>query len=480
MVPKVLHRVARNTASLLTSELTNRASTFIVYALVGRYLGTVAFGQLSLALTFFYLFQVCAVAGLRSFVTREVAKDKTTASQYVLHGGIIVAAFSLGSFAILMLVVWLMGYATDTAFCIILLSLGLFPTTFAMVCESVLQAWERMHYIAYVQVPVHVMKVVLAFVLLSRGFSLHSIIGVLLAAHLAIAAVEWWVIRRSTLFVPGHVDVDLCWNLIKAASTFLRIDIIIATASSIDMLSLSKFGSERDVALFNAARQLFTPMQMICLNFQMSLFPLLCRKYASSFRDLQEFYEQVLEVLLFVTLPVVIGLFFFADGILALLYGEKFVPASIAVRIMVWHLLLTTLTGLLGQVLVASQHEKITLRIVAIDWVVHAVCAMLLVSTCGLIGAALSGLLTRLVDVCFHGIFVSRLLAKLRVLRLAWKPVVASLGMLLPLLGINYEGRILALICAGIVYATVVLAMTLWESGGVAQMKTRYLSLWVE
>src|SRR5262249_1565706 len=162
---------------------------------------------------------------------------------------------------------------------------------------------------------------------------------------------------------------------------------------------------------------------------------------------------QLLEILLFVTLPVVIGLFFLADGILALLYGEKFVPASVALRIMLWPLLLAPLAGLLGHVLVASQHEKTTLRIVAIDWVVNAVSAMLLISTFGLSGAALSGLLSRIVDVYLHGVFVSRLFAKLRVLRLAWKPVVASLCMLVPLLEIGYQGRLRAIVCAGVVYA---------------------------
>jgi len=480
MIPKALHRVAHNTTALLTSDLTNRATTFIVYASVGRYLGTVAFGQLSLALTFFYIFQVCAVAGLRSFIIREVARDKTTASQYLLHGCVIVTAFSLASFAILVFVVWLMGYAVDTAFSIILLSLGLFPFALATVCESIVQAWEQMQYIAYVQVPVHIVKVLLCWMLLWQGYSLYPLLGVLLASYLAIAVLEWGIVRCLHTPVPVRLDARLCWTMIKATSTFLEIDIIIATMVSIDILVLSKLGSERDVALFNAARQLLVPMTTVYLNLQTGLFPLLCRKYTSNFRNLQEFYEQMLEVLLFVALPLVISLFFLADDLLALLYGEKFVPASVALRIMVWNLLLMPSAGLLGQVLVASKHEKTTLRIVAIDWLVNGACAMLLISPCGLVGAALSGLLTRTVDVYLHGVFVSRLLAQLRILRLAWKPVVASLCMLVPLLGISSQRKILAIICAGGVYATVVLAIALWENGSVAQLKTRYLSLWME
>ena len=479
MVPKTLRRVAINTTSLLTGDLTTKATTFIVYALVGRYLGTVAFGQLSLALTFFYIFQVCAVAGLRSLIIREVAKDKTTTSQYLLHGSIIVGVFSLGSFAILVLVVWLMGYATDTAFCILLLSLGLFPYALATVCESVLQAWEQMHYLAYVQVSVHVMKVLLVFGLLWQGYGLYPLLGVLLAAHLAIAVLEWGVIRRSLTLVPVRIDPQFCWSMLKAASTFLKIDLLMASGS-MDILLLSKLGSERDVAFYNAARQVLVPLLTVYINLMLSLFPLFCRKYTSSFREVQELCEHMIEVLLLVVLPVVLGVFFLADAILLLLYGDKFVPASVVLRILVWHLPLMPLSGLLDQVLVVSKHEKTMLRIVTIDWVVNGVGSIILISTFGLIGTALNSLLVRLVDVYLHYAFVSRQLANLRVLRLSWKPIVASLCMTIPLLGISHHSRILAILCAGVVYVAVVLTAMLWESGGIAQLKTRYLSLWVE
>lgn len=44
----------------------------MVCALVGRDLGIITFGQLSLALACFYLSQVCAVAGLGSFIIRSI------------------------------------------------------------------------------------------------------------------------------------------------------------------------------------------------------------------------------------------------------------------------------------------------------------------------------------------------------------------------------------------------------------------------
>src|SRR5690606_10351183 len=58
-----LLRVAGNAASLLTTDLLNKATTFVLYALIGRYLGAEAFGRFSLGLLLVYVFQVFASVG---------------------------------------------------------------------------------------------------------------------------------------------------------------------------------------------------------------------------------------------------------------------------------------------------------------------------------------------------------------------------------------------------------------------------------
>ena len=118
--------------------------------LVGRYLGAYQFGQLALALTLFHTFRILAGAGLNA-VTREVAKDRTKTAQYLANeqergrcGH--VCSDDCVSF------VRMMNYSTDTVSVIMLLALGLLPYSISALCEGVLQAWERMHYIAYANV----------------------------------------------------------------------------------------------------------------------------------------------------------------------------------------------------------------------------------------------------------------------------------------------------------------------------------------
>ena len=199
-----LLKTGGNALSLLTSDVMNRATSFVLYAMVARNLGAHEFGQLTLALTVFYTFQVFAVAGLRTLVIRQVAKDRNQTGTYLINGGAVVAFSSIFSLVVLCGFVRLMHYPRSTALVILLLSFGLFPYAFSAICEGIFQAWERMRYIPYVNVPVNIAKIGGAFLLLSRRNGLYAVVAILLSSLVAIAAIEAWIILRRFPRAPAR------------------------------------------------------------------------------------------------------------------------------------------------------------------------------------------------------------------------------------------------------------------------------------
>jgi len=109
-----LRNIGGNALSILTSDVMNRATSFVLYAMVARHLGTFEFGQLSLAFSLFYLFQVSAVAGLKILIVRDVAKDQSQTRLYFKNGCAIVAASSFASVVLLSLFIRLMRYSPAT------------------------------------------------------------------------------------------------------------------------------------------------------------------------------------------------------------------------------------------------------------------------------------------------------------------------------------------------------------------------------
>src|SRR5437660_11644737 len=100
-----------------------------------------------------------------------------------------------------------------------------------------------------------------------------------------------------------------------------------------------------------------------------------------------------------------------------------------SLRIVALILISQVFTSVLGQALVASHREKITLRIVAADTLVSLLVGWPLISLFGLRGAAIALLVTRLVDCCQHYLPVSRLFCGIPLAQIIWKPIIAGMCM---------------------------------------------------
>jgi O-antigen/teichoic acid export membrane protein len=473
-----LRKTGGNAISILTSDVMNRVTSFVLYAMVARHLGAQEFGQLTLAFTLFYTFQVFAVGGLKTLIVRQVAKDRTHTRLYFLNGSIIVTFTSIASIVALWTFVHVMRYPTSTTRVILLLSLGLLPYTISAVCEGLFQAWERMPYIAYVNVPVNIAKVAGAFLLLTTNRGLYPVVLILLSSLVLIAALEVWILLHKFSMQPASIDLHFSLKTMRSAATFLGIDGTLAVMSSLNILLLSKLATEVQVGLYSAATQLLVPLLLVYQSIAQSIFPVMCRKVEPGYQSLKSIAQQAIEFLFVLALPAAAGLYFMGDRMISLLYkNPAFSQAFPALRIVAWVLVLQVFTSVLGQVLLASHHEKITLRIVFVDAVFNLLVGWPLISMFGLRGAAFALLLTRMADWIQHYIPVSRLLSGFPVASIVWKPLVAAACMAAYLTALNSHPWILTGVSATLIYGATLLAVAVLASGGLRQFKDKYRPL---
>ncbi len=473
-----LRKTTGNALSILTSDVMSRMTSFVLYALVARHLGAQEFGQLSLAFTLFYTFQVFAVGGLKTLIIRQVAKDRAKTQLYFINGCMIVAFTSLASIVALWSFIHLMHYPPATTRVILLLSFGLLPYTVSAVSEGIFQAWERMRYIACVNVPVNIAKVAGAFLLLTTNRGLYPVVLILLSSFAAIAVLDVWILLRKFSSEPASIDFHFSLATMRSAATFLGIDGTLAVMSSLNILLLSKLATETEVGLYSAATQLMVPLLLVYQSMAQSIFPLMCRKMEPGFQNLKRIAEQAMEVLLVLALPAAAGLFFIGDRALWLLYkNPAFSQAFPALRIVTWVLILQVFTSVLGQVLVASHREKITLRIVLVDTFVNLLVGWPLITMFGLRGAAIALLLTRVADCCQHYIPAAHLLSGVPIATIVWKPLVAATCMAAYLAAPSGRPGILTGVSATLIYGAALLAVAIWASGGLRQFRDKYRPL---
>jgi O-antigen/teichoic acid export membrane protein len=398
-----LRRVLVNMASLLTSDVLNRAATFVVYVLVARHCGAHSFGQLSLGLMLLYTFQVFAGAGLPVLVTREVARQRELSGRYLANASVIAFGACFLSLAGLVFLVFVSRYPADTSKVILLLGLGIVPCSLTAIANAVLQAWEKMHVIVLVAIPVNAAKVGLSWYLLSRGHDVDAIALVLLGCHLATLLLEWPVLFRFIHMREVGVELAFCRELLRGTWRFLGIDSLLALWGSTNTLLLSWFAGEAAVGLFAAAWQLLVPVTMTFQAVVNGLFPILCRRADADREQFRRLSVLLLEVLAIVAVPGCILLYFGADSIIALVYGAEGFAGSVAVmRLIVPMLLLQVITLTLGHVLFSQRQEHRSLRIIAVDVAFNAICGTALIYGFGLVGAATTVLLTWIVNASLH------------------------------------------------------------------------------
>ncbi|PYR50116.1 MAG: hypothetical protein DMF89_10375 [Acidobacteria bacterium] len=465
-----------NALSILTSDVMNRATSFVLYALVARHLGTEAFGQLSLAFTLFYVFQVFAVGGLKTLVVRQVAKDRSRTSAYFVNGCLIVTLSSCASIGALLGFVRLMHYPSRTALVVLLLSSGLLAYAVSAVCEGIFQAWERMRYIAYVNVPVNAAKIGAAVLLLQANAGLLAVVLVLVSSLAFVAVIESWVVIRRFPSPRASVDVRLAMETMRSAGTFLGIDGTLAVMTSVNVLLLAKLRTDSEVGLYSAATQLTVPLLLVCQSIAQSIFPVLCQEITSGLQHQKRIVVQAIRLLLVVALPAVVALVVAGDQVLEIVYrNPAFAAAFPAVQILAWVLILQVFTSVLGQVLIASNRERATLRIVVVDTLVNGLLGWPVIQRFGLRGAAAVLLCTKAVDCCQHYFLVSRLFGGFQLIGILWKPVVAATAIATYLaLGRHRVDAVSGGVSAAFIYGAALLVLAIWTSGGLRRFRERY------
>lgn len=445
--------------------------------MISRYLSLNEFGELALGLTLFYVFQVVATAGLPNLLTRETAKHHGRTPRLIANGlgasgGVSVfAALAMASSGLVM------QYDTSTTIVIAILSCGLVPYALALVLEAGFRGNEQMHFIAYSNVIANVVKLGAAFFLLQNGYGIYWIAGL-------IAFVRWLIFVCDILFYLtvskrsfSRLDVRCVKALLRHTSTFLGVDVVIACWSAVEALLLSKLMSPVEVGLYCCATQLLQPVGLVYRSIVGSVFPAMCRKAKRERQQLYLITRWMVAFLLLVGLPTTVLIPAFADVIIHVAYAKPEYQGAVPVmQIVSFAVVSQCFTVILGHALWAADRERDTLRIVVLNLIVNVIVSFILISTLGLLGAALGTLVVGWFNVWQHYVACKSELKKSPVDR----QVLPSIGAALALAAVTWGGASLnRYVAAGlgvVVYVAVALALLAIAHGGTQKLRRSFFA----
>ena len=210
-----VRRIAKNVGALTLMNIVSVTSMLVLTVFIARLLGDVIFGKYSFALAFTALFGVFIHLGLDILITREVARDKSKASKYVGNIAIVRVLSSVIMFSLIIIIINLMNYPSDTTTAVYIFGLYVISTSFADIFKATFRAFERMEYQALINIMERIIIVSLGLIVLFSGYGLIELALVFMFGGMFNILFSYLICCRKFVKPKFEIDLNLWSKSIK-------------------------------------------------------------------------------------------------------------------------------------------------------------------------------------------------------------------------------------------------------------------------
>lgn len=236
--------------------------------------------------------------------------------------------------------------------------------------------------------------VIIAYVLVVGGGGELEIQGLMVAS--VVAASFPVLINQIQLQRAEHGgDHAFVSASVRAAFPFVWLGALYFLLSKIDMLIIGWLRGGTEVGIYTVASRAAEAVAFFMGAVNAVIAPKLAGLHKNSRQEeLRLLVVRSSRQVLLLSFPVCLVLFVFAEPILNLLYGAEFVAGATVMRVLVLTQFVVISFGSVGTLLDMTGHERINMRYMMFCVLVNFVLSLLLVSLMGMLGGALSTLVS--------------------------------------------------------------------------------------
>ncbi|MFN8473254.1 MAG: oligosaccharide flippase family protein [Anaerolineae bacterium] len=435
-----VRRVGRNSLAPMLTTLSNKAVDFAFAALMLRILGPASAGAYYFAIAIVGYLEIWSNFGLNLYLTRHVAQHRDEAESTLAETmGLRMVLLGLAVPVLLLLgAVWFNFFDLnlETALTIGLLVIALIPGNIAGALSSLFYAEERMEYPAGLTSLTTLIKVSLGALVLLLGWGIVGLAGVAIVSNVVTVGILWRAASRL-FFRPGITFAPAAaWGIVVLSYPLMLNHLLNTLFFKVDVTLLQPLQGDTVVGYYSTAYKWIDALLIIPAYFTLAIFPLMSR-YASETpkgdgvarhdTPLARAYVLAIRLLLMIALPAAALMFFSADVLVGLLGGAAYLPyGAIALRIMIWFLPFSFVNGVTQYVLVAVDEAKWITRSFLIAVVFNVVANLIFIPRYSYVAAAVITVLSEIVLMVPFMIAVRRSVAPVNLLRVSWRPIVAT------------------------------------------------------
>ena len=335
---------------------------FLSRAVIARYFSTGEYGVFNLALTVLSIALVVATLGFQNSLPREVAfyreKEPSRVRDLISTALIIVALNSIIWTIILTLGAGNIAQIFNEERLVYALKIVAFALPFSALIGTIIsisRGFGRVRERVYFQNIVYP-TAFLVFIALGAFLNFpftYVFFAYVVAQVITLLALTFDVWKVRLFGFRMSLDLELGKELVVFSLPLLFTGILGFVMNWTDTLMLGYYKSSEVVGLYNAAAPIAKLLQIFLNSASFLYVPIASQFYAmGKLGELKRVYQILTKWVFLLTLPVFSVMFLFPETTINFFFGEKYLPASQALRILALGFMFHTFLGLSGRSLV--------------------------------------------------------------------------------------------------------------------------------
>jgi O-antigen/teichoic acid export membrane protein len=451
--------IAKNFIALSLAQITSIGLSLVLVILITRFIGSEGYGKLGFAMSLASVLTILTPLGLDSLMIREVARHKAVAAKYLGNVLAIELLLSIFSFGLIVLTAVVMRLPAESATILYIFGGCSIITILSGAMKNIFRAYEKMEYDAALSAIRSIVTVAAGAAVLLLGYGLLALTW----AYFFAAAIDLVLTLIVTMkrFVHPKLEIDLVFwkQIIPPALPFAALSIIAVTYSQVDIIILRTMQSDAVVGWYKAATALAYTFGAIPGILSSTIFPVMSRFHVSSKEALKLTVQKSAKYLLILGFPISTGIALLAGPIINRFYGADFTPAVPALRILAIYIPFAFLNSTLGVMLASMDKQRLRLFCYLASTLARIALNLFLVFRLSLTGAAIAILASEALLFALNYYFSARHIPDLKLLRIMFKPFLASAGMAALVFLLRDLNLFLVVVLAAIAYFAFFLAL---------------------
>lgn len=326
--------VTRNTLIMFGGQAITWIASFLLLLFLPRYLGSVDYGRLYLAISVTMILGLLIDFGGNFVIPKEIARSNGSKTQLIGYYLVLRSIIWVMSIPLIIGFSHLLGYSNYVVKLILILVIGKLWEGGITAFRAYFQGIERMEYPTAANIFQRVFESLVAVTALLMGANALWIAGIMVTGALINLLVIYFQSRKfMSISLSLSLKVKLA-ALIGSSLPYFLWSLFSVIYYRIDAIMLSAMTTDEVTGWYGGAYRFFDTVMVLPMIYKTAIFPVFSKLWKKKDGSLERVFSKSFEFMFMLAIPIAVLIFLFSEAIISFFMGlQEYAPSVVVLKI---------------------------------------------------------------------------------------------------------------------------------------------------